>query len=414
MSRLIPVMLIWGVFAFFMSTPSEAHSLSGCHWRTVDEFQYPNQGSSFVTGMAARGSTVFAVGGAKRDNNPIWVVRRSLDHGSPGTWKNVDEFRLSPDSFDTQPTGVAINPLNGDVYVSGLGFEPTTNYEKWIVRKSADGGDPGSWVIDDFPGLPNDSESSRANSIAVDGRGNVYATGSIGIDLVTRRLGHGETTWTEVDRVTGSISNQLSGLSVVATEDGRVFVGYQNGPAANRHWVIRSSENGKTGWTTVDNFQLVPNLNAFVVSGAVSRNGTVVFVGIAGGSDNMFHWIVRSADSRNPTAWTTIDDFPDTSTDNTSPQAAAFRQDGRLFVTGSFVRRTAVDPISAYLTRSGDSERNDPFATSDFLKGFFEGHTNTSGHAATVDGDHHVFTGGAFETTGTNLFWIVRKLHCPD
>ncbi|MCW5551173.1 MAG: hypothetical protein KIS67_03295 [Verrucomicrobiae bacterium] len=185
------------------------------------------------------GYGMFVVG----DRNGYWTVRRS-SNGESGTWQTVDTFQTRRDWGNGSASGITVAP-SGNIFVAGSAYNFTTGKQHWVVRSSADGGatwaiadnvtsatgtvaeafgivaDPAgkiyvcgrvdggngyhwivrrgqqvqktsivkgkkviTWVwewttIDDYQLEPG--KNSRANAIAIDAAGNVFAGGS-GLD----------------------------------------------------------------------------------------------------------------------------------------------------------------------------------------------------------------------------------------
>lgn len=403
--------------ALFLASEPSAVALP-CHcalsptWETVDVFQKVAGRDALLRGIATRGKRVYAVGNAGDGTQGYWIVRRSKDNGK--TWKTVDEVAKG------QARGVATDPRNGHVYAVGfVRPDPTSDDGSWVVRGSADGGDTWTTVDNVVPTAPD--PPVIVNRIAVDGSGNISVVGYKGTSSgphsgVLRRSADGGATWTTIDFAGPMVFSN----TVLATKDGQVFVGGTSevaGGGGALKWMVRHSLDGVTGWTTVDDFGLVPAPTATsgVNHGAISRDGKIVFVGSAreSGSDT-FHWIAREAQVVSPTVWTTVDDFRPVDFTlgfgDALPSAATYGREGTSFVTGR--QLIPGETIQSTLTREGKPPatlflNSDLVTDSVAIAGQPEG--PVAGAATTRRGDILI---GVHHLDGSGSHWLVRRKAC--
>ena len=190
----------------------------GTTWATVDDLVGPYAGGDLATGMAATPAGVFSVGRIAS----VWSVRRSTNGGT--TWTTVDSYQSVPGrTYMSWPKGIAAD-ANGSLYVTGTADFPVNKatQNRWITRKSSDGGT--TWrTVDDF--LPGSTPDARA--VTADAFGRVFVTGSYFTGSgptstqhwITRASVDGGVTWTTTD--------DLGGFGMSATSDaiGNVYIG---------------------------------------------------------------------------------------------------------------------------------------------------------------------------------------------
>jgi hypothetical protein len=364
--------------------------------------------------MAAVRATVFAVGRASTGTQTYWIVRRSQDAGR--TWATVDQVPQA------EATGIAVDRRGGAIYVLGRGTGSDATITRWYVRRSVDGGY--TWDTVDQVSSPSATTAIYGTRIAVDDKGAISAVGYQGqpaTGAILRRSEDGGATWTEIDFA----GPMRFAQAVAAGPDGQVFVagGQLPSPSSSFDWSVRESQDGKSGWTTVDTFTLSPSGDTesvpFGVS--ISRDGRVAVAGRALSDTPRFqgHWIVREATLANPLAWSTADDYaphPPNLVGGASAGGVVYARDGELLATG-FASSTTPN-LPQIVTRRGTPPN--PFSTSDALMEPAPSHAGElsppdvfgAGAIARIDrGD--VFTGNDFlDATGSRTHWLIRRLGC--
>jgi hypothetical protein len=180
---------------------------------------------------------VFAVGTL----NSQWTVMRSQDQGA--SWQIVDAW--SPGKNIGATANKAACDAIGNIYVVGYRGVALTG-AGWVVRKSSDGGNTWTPLLDVSEGT-----SSKASSVSIDGAGNVWVAG------ITCPPGSNQGRWTVLrNGVQGTLSannaaflqirqlpfgNALSNPSggVHADSNGNVFVaGQLFDPAISNAYIV--------------------------------------------------------------------------------------------------------------------------------------------------------------------------------
>jgi hypothetical protein len=215
---------------------------------TIDDFYGGVNSLAHAVGVVPSGPAagIYVVGGNWTSGGSYgilnWLVRRSTDGGH--TWANVDSFYynsqpLSPDA--TQPWAVT-GDAAGNVYVAGYGDSSLTGTH-WIVRKSGTGS-AGSWAVNDDFQL-GASARAVAKAVGVDTAGNVYVSGlafdpsgnvSLSHDIVRTNVGG---TWTTVDDYQGGSVYGNQGFAV--DSGGNLYSAGQAKINNVETWIVRSS-----------------------------------------------------------------------------------------------------------------------------------------------------------------------------
>jgi hypothetical protein len=187
-----------------------------------------------TAGIFVVGRTIFTV---RSSTTSAWLVRRSTDGGA--TWSNVDTIPFSSSSFYSAACGISADRA-GNLYVVGSGREKSTSAERWLVRRSTDGGN--SWTTVDSYQLAA-GQHSYARCVGTDAVGNVFVAGQ------------------------GNLSDRTSVTGC---------------------WVLRKSVGGTESWETVDVFQN-GGLGATANAIAADPFGNVFVSGSSGWSN----WLIK-------------------------------------------------------------------------------------------------------------------------
>jgi len=267
-----------------------------------------------------------------------WVVRRSTNNGV--TWSLVDDF--APGGILTQPFSLTSNSA-GNMYVAGIADFGNGAGQVWTVRKGI-GGTSFS-TVDSF----SVTGASEADGIYAHPTAGIFAVGSATIPgtkgyfhttaWIVRRSTNGGATWSTVDTFQLSPNLTSRAFGVGADAPGNLYVVGQgfikNGKNAYSHWIVRKSANGGNSWNTVDDFQLSTTGNSAAGRFVADSNGNLYVAGgtpfsLWGAND----WIVRKNPGGTGT-WQTVDDFQYVSGGAAEPYAMAANASGNVFVGGA-------------------------------------------------------------------------------
>jgi hypothetical protein len=189
-------------------SPEEARGDAGT-WHEDDRFFFTSvdrkgntiQHSSKATGSAVDAAgNVYVSGMAQKGSSYLWIVRRKR---TSGTWETVHEaadpsvnmlprvFSFPGNDKNPHPAVFTISALNG----------------KWTVLRSQAQGDKNSWLLVDSGPAPS-AEATPYDGIC-DSMGNIYVAGCRGLNgknpsaWVVRRSDDGGNTWTTMLDIQG-------------------------------------------------------------------------------------------------------------------------------------------------------------------------------------------------------------------
>ena len=290
-------------------------------WGPLDNFGsagYYTYGGVISSDAAGNLYTASVVFGGLVGESDRWIVRRSADGGA--TWTTEDNFNQGFDfSGNTYPTGIAVD-LSGNVYVAGQSYVPGnpagTVRSVWTIRKGMAGVSFSTvdTVLD-----------CTVNGLLVHPIAGIFAVGQLGASWGVRRSTDGGATWSTIE------SFQLqSGLSSVAQavgadNAGNIYVAGSGNVTTkgktSRHWLIRKSSDGGNSWSTFDDF-LSSGSNAEARRVALTSNGDLYVAGYMDGQN-----ILRKRAAGTAT-WTTVDVYP------FEARGIAANASGNLFLGG--------------------------------------------------------------------------------
>jgi hypothetical protein len=294
----------------------------------------PGQDNSLVFGVGVDlVGNVFSTGwfkppcAKKSCPGQYWYVCKSINAG--GSWSTLDLFQYASGQ-GAVAYGCASDSA-GNVFVAGLAGD-TKRVGHWVVRKSPNAGT--TWtVMDDVPwGTPSQfTVMSFVPGAGLFVVGSLYSN-SLNTWLVRRSL-DGGSTWASVDTYQLSTGQESYARGVSSDAQGNIYVvGYAHDSTATAHWIVRSSTNAGTTWSTVDTFSYVAGKPA--VGHAIGRDsaGQVVVAGVGQDSQGTGHWLVRRP---SPTGgWATVDDYQLAAGQNTDVRAVAVDAAGNVLVSG--------------------------------------------------------------------------------
>jgi len=244
---------------------------------------------------------IFAVGyiGSQNVENWTnrWIVRKSSDGGE--NWVIVRDYILASNQR-AQAQGVAIDSSD-NIYVLGQ-VRASDGIFHWQVQKSSDGGD--SWSI------TYDLSSVRPVGMKIDKNDNIYIYGVIAINsdnfIVIERSTDGGNNFTRIEYFNANRSGGIMELIISQNENTLYYVGGIGLLGAT--WLIRGSTDNGANWSTLDTYEYDPDKGS-IARGIVELNsGVLIVTGSAQDSNNIRHWVTRKS-SDNAQTWATVDDY---------------------------------------------------------------------------------------------------------
>ena len=265
-------------------------------WNDSDAYVYSTSADALALGSAVSSEgTLYSVGAATDSSQGLfWIVRMQSAGGSE--WANSESFQRTA-SWDSQANAIAID-ADDTLWVAGQALDNSGNFI-WLVRSKTE---EGSWVTSDEFVLSG-SGASSALSLAVGEGGDIYAAGSAtdssGFQHAIVRLYDAESqTWsTFMDyQESGSEESLAQGIAVDADSGDVAVVGHsRQGSDVNLH-VWRYD----TAWHVVDFFQASAGKTAAGTAAAFDENGNLFVVGMATASSDDSKWVVRRQSHKTP------------------------------------------------------------------------------------------------------------------
>ncbi len=307
----------------------------GSVWETVDDFNYVTNNNSGANDVIVDSSgNYLSVGYGTSGGFTHWVVRRSVDTGL--TWATVDDYQLAAGG-NAVAQAIVVHG-NGDIYVSGFAFNTTSH---WITRLSEDAGV--TWTtVDDYQF--QSAQNSRANGIAVDPSGSLFSIGS-GVasgetHWIVRKLINAGTEWTTVDDFVLSDATFASASAIAINSSGVLFVTGQGSDGTVIRGLTRKSVNNGVAWTTVDNFNYTRTDDSTIVGdtvfSAIALDGVgnpyvTGYGGLASGTGES--WLVRKS-TTSGTVWDVLSAFQVPGGTSSEGTGLFFDSSGSLYSSG--------------------------------------------------------------------------------
>jgi uncharacterized delta-60 repeat protein len=281
-----------------------------------------NSGNIYVTGVSF-GSTTgtdYATVKYGPDGNQLWAARYN-----------------GPDNSDDEAYDLAIDSL-GNVYVTGVGFSTSAGADYVTVKYDPNGNH--LWVAH-YDGQENSDDSAYA--LAVDNPGNVYVTGisfgdSTDYDYATVKYGpDGNQLWAA--RYNGPDNSDDEAYDLAIDRSGNVYVtgvsfggstGYdyatvKYGPGGNQLWAARY--NGPD------------NSDDYVSALTVDSSGSVYVTGYSFGSSASADYVTVKYDQDGTQSW--VARYNGTGNSEDYVYAIAVDNSGNVYVTGQSVSSSA-------------------------------------------------------------------------
>jgi hypothetical protein len=303
----------------------------------LDQFAYPASTAMDPTGSVVSRGTPF-IAARVQPGTQRWIVRAGANSGT--SWSTVDDY-IYPAGNNARPADIAAAP-DGSVYVAGVGNDAGSN-DRWIVRRSIDGGL--TWqTIDDFQLAT--ANNSEATAVHVDAAGVVYAAGA-GTDGVTnywivRKSVDGGNSFFTVDMLAATAPKPRR----IATHGARVYVAGRLDTASPAYTLRLSADQGAS-WTNFDSFT-PPGATSTEITSLIADDTLLLvggYVDLGAGSSGFVRTSFDGGQSYNP-----INDFAEQAFAR-SLGGARLRDAGASLLGAGFVGPTASD-IQATLRRS--------------------------------------------------------------
>jgi hypothetical protein len=386
-------------------------------WQTTDNFRAgPDLGASAGDiGTDASGTILYSVGSAiVSDGTHMATVRASDDFGL--NWNTLSMFLEPPYSW-AHYRGFSFAP-DGALFVSGELYDPAIG-KRWLVRRSIDQGF--NWTTVDSPAFMEMGSCPSAGDIKIAASGEVYAAGtqsggSSPFQWVVRKSSNAGNmgTWASVD-VLGTIGASEA-RGVAFNSSGAVFVaGHVANAQKGTVWTVRRSQNKGALWTTVDSYQETSGLVSGAEGITVSASGTIYVAGYARGfvfangrngkgtySD---YWVVRRSTDGGST-WANIDKSTSGDGSFLSPTGLITDGAGSIWVCG--YTGPSSTP-SQWIARNGTPGSNGTISWINrdiFQEGGAHG---ARPNGITTDAVGNIFVTGRWSDAVEN-WWLTRKL----
>jgi len=298
---------------------------------TVDDFIYTIGMRNRPIAILASGQTVIAVGGANNASEwGRWLARRSTNGGA--TWTIADDF----DSGSVSSWGTAATTLTNGTWLSGgFRYNQANGWYHWMTRTSTNSG--ATWsTADDYTPIHG---ATGPKGMATDKAGDVYAAGSnfnyVQYRWQTRKRSAATGAWTTVDdwqsipdSMQMSVGAQAESVATGKQAGVVLVAGLARLADGRTHWVVRRSIDGGATWAIVDD----AGPDCLAKSITFDKKDEKHFFATGRCLINgRYHWITRLSD-QNGLNWTTEDDFLLSATGHSMPNAVDYSRDGMYAV----------------------------------------------------------------------------------
>lgn len=308
------------------------------------------QGNLYVTGSSWGGSSTsydYTTVKYDRDGNELWVARYN-----------------GPSNLFDRAVALAIDG-QGNVYVTGYSEGSGTGFDYATVKYGADG--TLLWVAR-YNGQGNGSDYAR--SIALDGQGNVYVTGSAwngsNYDYVTVKYSpDGVLLWAA--RYNGLGSGDDHPIKLVVDSEGNLYVtGNSTGAGSGQDYAtVKYDMNGNLLWVAWYNGP--GNRGDFPTSLAVDSHGNIYVTGYSHGGATLRDYTTVKYDANGNLVW--LARYNGTGDGDDIPSAIAVDGRGTVYVTGRSWNGTDFDYLTVKYVqaRPGDVNSDGCVDESDLL-----------------------------------------------
>lgn len=275
-----------------------------------------DSGNVFLTGQSRGNGTGndYVTIKYNSSGDSIWVARYS-----------------GPGDFPDYPSDIALD-VNGNVYVTGRSFGGGLYYDYATVKYNSSGNEV--WVAKyDGP----DNADDQANSLAVDGNGNVYVTGvsfnSLTYDdyVTIKYNSSGNSVW--VRSYNGPGNSEDAAYSIALDLLGNIYVtgkSYGNGTSGD-YATIKYNSSGDSLWLA--RYNGTGNYNDEPASLVLDAFGNVYVTGFSYGIGTDYDYASVKYNSSGDSLW--VGRYNGLGNNNDYAKAIAVNRAGNIYITGS-------------------------------------------------------------------------------
>lgn len=318
-----------------------------------------------------------------------WLVLATLAHAADGTpaWTN---FYNGPGNFDDHANSLTVDG-SGNLYVTGQSYGSGSSYDYATIKYSSAGG--ALWT-NRFNGAGNSDE--YATALAVDNSGNVFVTGkSYGIEgsvdyATIKYSSSGIALWTNLFKGIGNTYDYSKSIAV--DNGGNAYVtGYSGNMNTYDYVTIKYSSLGVPLWT--NRYNGAGNNEDIAQSLVLDTNGNVYVTGTSYISGGDYDYATIKYSSAGLALWTNRFNRYN----NDQARSLAVDSSGNVFVTGiSYgIAGFNVDWATIKYSTTGTATWTN----------YFNGTGNDDDYAndLTVDRSGNVYVTGQTTATGNNV-----------
>ena len=284
-------------------------------WETVDDIDSP---AAFAAGVVSDSAGNVFVAGSIKDatGNSHATVMKSNDQG--GTWVTLDYVAAATNSWTIRGIVSARIAIGENTFENHLVTASLSGGNKWLIRRSVNAG--ATWATLDIYMNPNPQYVLESPpSLALDGKGNIFAVGvATETTIITIK---GKTTITKayhplLRKFEGGVWRTITtslGVGQIVCSGNNVFGLGGTGDS----WQVRKSTDGGDTWNLVDTFRYDMSGTTRQYDIAADSQGNLFVVGMgtrvtSSGSRRTAttlteqFWLVREG-TGSGTVWTTVD-----------------------------------------------------------------------------------------------------------
>lgn len=295
-----------------------------------------------------------------------------------------------------EATAIAVDSL-GNCYVSGFSFDNTGNFDYATIKYNHTG--VPIWVSRYDAAFQTD----KATSVATDGSGNSYVTGSSrsasnGFDMLTiKNNTNGGQFWTA--RYNGPVNGDDHAVSILTDGSGNVYVaGYSDGTGSGKDYVtVKYNSSGSQLWAS--RYNGPGNSHDILSSMIIDAQGNVYVTGKSTGSGTSEDIATIKYNSSGGQVWAIR--YNGNLNDTDQAKSMCMDQSGNIFVAGKSKTSNRFDMIILKYNNSGVQQ---------WMQSF-NGTSNSDDEAVSIvcDNSGSVISSGHTKNTGTNSDYTVVK-----